>query len=431
LRAQGVLCEKRILMKKKRILLISHNFSPEPIGIGKYNGEMMDWLANQGNDCTVITTFPYYPFWKVQYPYKNKWYKKEIINYPASNSSIEIYRCPSYIPTNPTGKQRAIQDFSYWIAKFFVVFKLIILRKKYDLIINIAPPFHLAYLGLMLRAFNGGKLLYHIQDMQIEAARDLKMFYHKKVLARLFKIERKILMSADYVSSISEGMINKINSKINKEVVFFPNWVDTVFFCPLPDKAALKKKWNYEHDDVIFLYSGAAGVKQGLEGLLVAAEELKHHKKIKFIISSSGPYQEELAKNAASRGITNIAFLPLQKKEVFNEFLNMADVHLVMQKAKAGDLVMPSKLATIFAVGGVSIVTSSPGTSLYKMMAENNLGYTVDPGKSDLLVEKILDLEKGRNNDISINARNYAIENLNIDSVMNKFANDFLNSDNE
>lgn len=413
-------------MKKKRILLISHNFSPEPIGIGKYNGEMINWLSENGHDCTVVTTFPYYPQWKIQEPYKNSWYKKETISNSKNDSVVKIYRCPSYIPTNPTGKQRAIQDFSIWVSKFFVIFAFVLQRRKYDLIINVAPPFHLAYLGLMLRAFNGGKLLYHVQDMQIEAARDLKMFYHKNVLSGLFKIEHKIFESADYVSSISTGMINKINSKINKEVAFFPNWVDTVFFCPLPDKAALKKKWNYEHDDVVFLYSGASGVKQGLEDLLIAAEKLKHHKKIKFIISSSGPYKEELAKKAAGKGLSNISFLPLQKKELFNEFLNMADVHLVMQKAKAGDLVMPSKLATIFAVGGVSIVTSSPGTSLYKMMDENNLGYIVDPGKSDLLVEKILELEKGHDSSISLNARNYAIKYLNIDSVMEKFLTKLL-----
>ena len=413
-------------MKKKRILLISHNFSPEPIGIGKYNGEMINWLAENGHDCTVITTFPYYPQWKIQEPYKNSWYKKETITNTKNDSVVKIYRCPSYIPKNPTGKQRAIQDFSIWISKFFVVLALVLKRKKYDLIINVAPPFHLAYLGLMLRAFNGGKLLYHVQDMQIEAARDLKMFYHKNVLSGLFKMEHKIFESADYVSSISAGMINKINTKINKRVVFFPNWVDTVFFSPLPDRAALKKKWDYESDDMIFLYSGATGVKQGLEDLLVAAGKLKEHRKIKFIISSSGPYKEELAKSAAVKGLTNISFLPLQEKEVFNEFLNMADVHLVMQKAKAGDLVMPSKLATIFAVGGVSIVTSSPGTSLYKMIDENNLGYIVDPGKSDLLVEKILELAKGHDSSISLNARNYAIKYLNIDSVMETFLTELL-----
>ena len=48
---------------QKRILLIGYNFSPEPTGIGKYSGEMIQWLGNQGYDCTVLTAYPYYPYW--------------------------------------------------------------------------------------------------------------------------------------------------------------------------------------------------------------------------------------------------------------------------------------------------------------------------------------------------------------------------------
>jgi colanic acid biosynthesis glycosyl transferase WcaI len=279
----------------------------------------------------------------------------------------------------------------------------------------------------MLRTFNGGKLLYHIQDMQIEAARDLKMFYHKKVLASLFKIEHRILISADHVSSISVGMIDKIETKIKKDIVFFPNWVDTDFFKPLPNRHLLKTKWGYQPDDIIYLYSGAVGVKQGLEGILTAAATLQDDEHVKFVICASGPYKDELARLAQQKGLSNIAFLPLQDKEVFNEFLNMADIHLVMQKATAGDLVMPSKLATILAVGGISIITSSPGTSLYKMVNDYDLGYVVEPGNDELLVQKIRDVKDDKDLDIKrVKARNYALTYLNIDNVMNGFVANFL-----
>ena len=54
---------KNNLIANKKVLLISQNFTPEPTGIGKYNGEMMNWLAVNGYDCSVITTYPYYPQW--------------------------------------------------------------------------------------------------------------------------------------------------------------------------------------------------------------------------------------------------------------------------------------------------------------------------------------------------------------------------------
>ena len=67
----------------KRLLLIGGNYSPEPTGIGKYNGEMIKWLAENGYDCTVITSYPYYAEWKVQPPYdkKKNWYTKEVSSY--------------------------------------------------------------------------------------------------------------------------------------------------------------------------------------------------------------------------------------------------------------------------------------------------------------------------------------------------------------
>jgi len=409
-------------MKSKKILLISHNFSPELVGMGKYNGEMISWLTGKGYDCTVITTHPYYPFWKVQPPYNNLWYKKEVSQNVISNASLTVYRCPSYIPKYPTGKQRALQDFSFWVSKFFMIFKLVLTRKKYDLIVTIAPPFHLAYLGLLLRKLTGGKLLYHVQDLQIEAARDLKLFSNKEILGNLFKAELTILRNADYVSSISNGMIKKIQAKMNREIIFFPNWVDTVTFFPIPSRHLLKVKWGYHPDDVIYLYSGAIGVKQGLEGILITAGELINETHIKFIICSSGPYMDVLITQAKNKGLKNIAFLQVQAKEVFNEFLNIADLHLVIQKANAGDLVMPSKLTTILAVGGASIITASEGTSLYQMVKEYDFGYIVEPGNQALFTKQILeirldaDLERKREN-----ARNYAMKYLNVDKVMQDF----------
>jgi colanic acid biosynthesis glycosyl transferase WcaI len=414
-------------MVKKKIILISHNFLPEIIGIGKYNGEMMNWLASQGHECTVVTTFPYYPYWKVQRPYNNLWYKKEYIKTPDNKNTITVYRCPCYIPQNPTGKRRAVQDCTFWLSKLFVILKLIALNRKYDLIVTVAPPFHLAYLGLLLKKLTGGKLVYHVQDLQIEAARDLKLFSNKKVLNKLFKAEKGILNEADYVSSISMGMIKKIEQKVDREVIFFPNWVDTNDFFPIYDRPALKVKWGFKSDDIIFLYSGAIGVKQGLENLLATAECVKDQDHIKFIICSSGPYKDMLLEEAQAKGLKNIIFMPMQPKDKFNEFLNMADVHLVMQKPTAGDLVMPSKLTTILAVGGASVITASKDTALYKIAQEYDFGYIVEPGNRDLLTEKILSINfNGSLQKKRTNARNYAVEYLNIDKVMADFTQKVL-----
>jgi colanic acid biosynthesis glycosyl transferase WcaI len=410
-------------MDIRKVLLISHNFSPEPTGIGKYNGEMITWLSAQGYDCTVVTTFPYYPQWKVQEPYHNKswWYKKEILESPGKNA-VTVYRCPSYTPADPTGKKRMIQDMSFWSSKIWQILKLVALRKKFDLIITVAPPFHLAYLGLMVRKLTGGKLVYHIQDLQIEAAQDLNILSNQTMFNRLYKIEKSILDSADHVSSISEGMIRKIEEKVDKKVMFFPNWADTSYFYPIDEREFLKTNWGFSADDVVYLYSGAIGEKQGLENIILAAEQVQQDSHIKFVICGSGPYKEKLIELAEAKSLKNVSFLPVQEKDVFNKFLNMADFHLVLQKSNAGDLVMPSKLTTILAVGGVSIVTATQDTSLYNVIEKYNVGYIIPPEDHVALANKVLEVKADLNVELKrANSRQYAIKYLNIDRIMQSF----------
>lgn len=54
-----------------RILIHGINFSPELTGIGKYSGEMGEWLAAQGHEVRVMTAPPYCPQWRVADP--NRW----------------------------------------------------------------------------------------------------------------------------------------------------------------------------------------------------------------------------------------------------------------------------------------------------------------------------------------------------------------------
>ena len=53
-----------------RILLHGINYSPELTGIGKYSGEMAEWLAARGHGVRVVTAPPYYPAWRVRTDYR-------------------------------------------------------------------------------------------------------------------------------------------------------------------------------------------------------------------------------------------------------------------------------------------------------------------------------------------------------------------------
>ena len=404
----------------KRILFIGYNFSPELTGIGKYSGEMMYWLANDGNECTVLTAYPYYPYWEVQEPYrKNRfWYKKEVKLFD-SGGRLNIVRCPMYVPRNPSGFKRMLLDSTFSIAVVFAMLP-ILFQKKYDWVISIAPTFQSGLLGVFFKKLKGGaRHLHHIQDMQIEAAQDLGMIKSSGLLSFLYGLERYIFKHTDVVSSISEGMMARIERKAGKPLMFFPNWTETNSFFPLVDKGSLKEQFGYNITDWIVLYSGAIGEKQGLEAILNAAEALGSYSNLKFVICGTGPYKEVLRRKAEGMQLRNIRFMPLQAKEDFNAFLNMADLHLVIQKEKASDLVMPSKLTTILAVGGVALITANEDSTLFQIVRKHNMGLLVAAEDQNALNSGILKAYH-RQDDIEVKkaARLYAEQFLAIDTVM-------------
>jgi len=410
-------------LQSRRILLIGGNYYPELIGIGKYNGEMVDLLAGEGHQCTVITSFPYYPQWKVQQPYSPKplWYKKEIKNVSSSNASpIHVFRCPQYLPSKPTAKRRMILDLTFCVSAFFMVLRLLFV-KKFDLVIVVVPCFQLGLLAILYKKLRGGKFLYHIQDLQIDVARDLNMIKSGRIISILLKVEKYILSKADIVSSISAGMIRRIKDKCDKDVVFFPNWVDTAMYFPLTEKEALKKEFNFSPTDKIVLYSGAIGEKQGLENIIHIAKSLEHFRDLKFVICGSGPYRENLYRMQQSLSLNNVVFLQLQPLDKLNHFLNMADIHLVLQKSNASDLVMPSKLTTILSVGGVSIITASKESSLYQVVESNNMGVLVEPENRTELLKAIEKTIQNDNAAINRNARAYAEKFLSIQNVISRY----------
>lgn len=409
----------------KRILMITTNYAPEPNGTGKYNGELINWLAARGYDCTVLTTYPYYPEWQVSAAYRPKKYffSREYI--AGESRPVRVYRCPHYVPALPSGKKRVLQDFSFSLAASGKMLHLL-LQRRYDVVITVAPSFHLGLLAAGYKTLRRTRFIYHVQDMQIEAARNLGMLRSPWLLQQLFRLEKFILRKADVVSSISPQMVSNIAAKANRDVQLFPNWVDITRYFPLNNRPALKEQFGFPADSKVILYSGALGEKQGLETMLAAARQLQHDRQLRFVICGDGPYKQQLVTLADAWGLKNISFLPLQPASRFNLFLNMADLHLVIQKGQASDLVMPSKLTTILAVGGVPIVTANEGSGLYELVSKQRIGIAVKADDAAALRTAIVKALQEETIIMAENARRYALEQLALDGIMERFERTIL-----
>ena len=84
-----------------RIVILGLNFSPELVGVGKYTGEMAEWLASRGHEVRMVTAPPFNPEGKVRQDYSSRRYQKEISSTTGECGNLTTFRCPLWVPRIP------------------------------------------------------------------------------------------------------------------------------------------------------------------------------------------------------------------------------------------------------------------------------------------------------------------------------------------
>ena len=400
-----------------KVLLYGINYAPELTGIGKYSGEMGAWLAAQGHEVTVVTAPPYYPEWKRHEGY-SRWRVTK-----ASELGVEVYRCPLYVPPQPTSLKRLLHLLSFAFTSSFVLFRL--LRWRPDLLVLVVPTLFCALPALLYGRITGTKLLLHVQDYEVDALFGLGMARPGPLASFAYACERFLLRRFDQVSTISTGMLARAKAKgvPDHKLVFFPNWSEVQRFQGVTRSPELLARLGVGEDRRVVLYAGNMGEKQGLEQVIEAAGQWQDEPSVVFLLVGEGSGRTRL--QAMAQGLPNVVFAPLQPYEDLPALLASADVHLVVQKRGAADAVLPSKLTNILAVGGNAVITSDPETTLGQLCIEHpGIAVCVQPESVSALCEgisKALNLPHH-----NVVAKAYAEAFLDKESILRRFVADVM-----
>tara|TARA_B100000161_G_C33533233_1_gene407155 strand:+ start:257 stop:1492 length:1236 start_codon:yes stop_codon:yes gene_type:complete len=357
-----------------KVILYCLNFKPEIVATGKYNGELADYLFKKGNNIRVITAPKYYPEWKSD---KNKYFKDR-------DSPYKIYRCPLYIPKLPNGIKRIWHLISFSITSLPIL--LLQLTWEPNLIILVVPTLFCAPNILLFKLLSSKKVttILHIQDFELEAAFNLGILKGKQIKYFFSKVENWIYKKFDYISTISNGMLKRLTSKgLIKNTMLFTNWVDINLIKPkdLEDKKTNKyrNKLQISSETVIIQYSGTMNKKQGFSFLLPIIKSYNNREDILWLFGGEGPTKNEIIKS--TKNLSNIIFLPLQRNEDMNDWLNAGDIHIIPQDEEVEDLVFPSKLLAILASGRPIVSNTSSESELGRFIED--AGIRVDPRDKD------------------------------------------------
>lgn len=401
-----------------KVLIYGLNYAPEPVGIGKYTGEMASWLGARGYKVRVVTSPPYFPGWRISFGYRNTYSLDQ-------SEGVSVWRCPLWVPRRPNGLTRLLHLASF---AFCSLSSLLASRPwRPDVVITMAPAFFCAPGALLLGRLCGRRTItwLHIQDFELDAAFDLGLLKGKLLRSFAEFLECKILRGFTRVSSISDAMVQRLRAKgvVASRTVLLPNWVDLDAIRPQSGANRLENSYRHElgiePDQIVLMYSGSMNKKQGLDLLVEVIHRLADLPQLVWLLAGEGPTKPELV--AATQGFTNVYHLPLQPVERLNDWLNAADIHLLPQKAEAADLVLPSKLLGILA-SGQPVVASSPAGSELADLAEQ-AGACVPPGDAGAFAAAIRQLvvSSERRSDAGRRARLLAEIHFGMEAVLSRF----------
>jgi colanic acid biosynthesis glycosyl transferase WcaI len=364
-----------------RIFHLGINYWPDQTGIAPFATGRCEYLAACGHEVTACAGPPYYPQWRVPEEYRGRPVSSERRN------GVTILRSWMYVPRRPTSFKRILHESSFVCTSFIRLLG----RKRPDLLFVTSPPLALAASAIALARLWRVPYVFHVDDLQPDAAVDLGMLADGRFIRALYGLERAAYRNAALVSTLTEAMRQRIITKgvLSEKVTLSPGWTEPELFSVTEPEAVHN---GTPEAPFRVAHFGNMGVKQGLGVALKAARLSRDDAGINYLLVGDGAARPALEVKARELNLTNLRFLPLQPHDRFVEVLAQSDVCLVTQQRAVSDIVFPSKVITLLAAARPVIASVGAGSEIARVITESGAGLTVAPEDPDALADAVRQL---------------------------------------
>ncbi len=341
-------------------------------------------LVQRGHRVTVITSVPHYPSGQVPASYRGK------LIWRSSEQGVEVVRVA--LPSLKRGNLacRLLQFLSYQIGATLAGLGL-----EYDAVF-VANPALMVWLPFVtLVSLRRKVAIFSIHDLYPEIGIRLGIFRHQPVIAAVAALERYCLKHAAVVRILADSFRPGLRALgvPDEKMELIYDWVDTELIHPLPRNNAFAREHELV-DPFVVLYAGNIGLSQGLEHFLTAADLLRAHPDMRFVLVGEGGGREQLVREAVRRQLANVAFLPFQPRQRLAEVLASADVSMVILKRGVGADSLPSKTYSIMASGRPILASVDEGSETWKLIQRANAGLCIPPENPEEMAAAILALKQ-------------------------------------
>jgi glycosyltransferase involved in cell wall biosynthesis len=224
-----------------RVVVWGINYAPEITGIAPHNVSGCEFLRETGREVEMVTTFPYYPEWKKKVGDRGRLYRTDLIN------GVPVHRCWHFVPQRVTALKRIVHEATFALTSTVRVLGL----KVPDVYLVVSPPLILGTVAWFVSLLKNAPFVFHVQDLQPDAAVGLGMLREGWFTRALYRLEAFAYRHAFLVSGISPEILDAFRRKGVPEakLILYPNSVELPPENTLPKRGIFREKHGFAPDE--------------------------------------------------------------------------------------------------------------------------------------------------------------------------------------
>jgi len=400
--------EKNYSNDSMKLLEMFPYYEPEEVASSHLTKDLEEAFIQEGFDLEIITPIPCRGVTKgVRGKYKNIKCEEKY------GGKVKIYRFQMFAE----GENPIVRCVRYLLCNVAHLYYGLRAKNITVIFIGSTPPTQGA-MAALLKKVKKIPIIYSLQDVFPDSLVGTGLTRHGSLLWRIGRIiEDFTYRNADKIIVISDDIKKNIMAKgvpeSKIEVIY--NWVDEKAIQPVsPEDNRLFDEFDLSRNDFHVVYAGNLGHAQNIEIILKAAEALREHTHIKFIVVGTGSMDRELRSSAEQLKLSNLRFRPLQPAERISAVYSLGNVCIVSCQPGLGMSAMPSKTWNIMSSGTAVLASFDEGTELQRIIEDNRAGLFCPAGDISAFTQAIMTLyhQPGLCDEFGRNGRRFVLNNL-------------------
>lgn len=366
-----------------RVLIVTQYFWPENFRIN----DLALGLAERGHEVTVFTGKPNYPDGRFFPGYGFFGRRRE------HYGPVRVLRVP-LLPRGGGPARLALNYLSFaLIASLLAPLRC---RGAFDAILCYEPsPVTVGLPALVLKGVKRAPLLFWVQDLWPESLSATGAVRSPWILKAVERLVRFIYRGCDRLLVQSRAFFEPLQALgvPAERIAYFPNSAES-FYRPIAPEAAPAERELMPPAGFRLMYAGNVGAAQDFETILAAAERLKDHPDIHWIIVGDGRALPWVETEVARRGLqATVRLLGRHPPEAMPRFFAHADAMLVtLRREPIFALTIPARIQSYLACAR-PVIAALDGEGA-RVVRESGAGLAVESGNPQALADAVLAMSR-------------------------------------